>query len=104
MVEQIVIASPAVMSNMPEGTRSTEWTSVSWFNKISDIVASRTSRCFGHIVATVVSVGAFIPSLAADLGYAVKGLYERKMGKSQPPAQNHMQSNSYQGLMAVRIL
>lgn len=104
MVEQIVIASPAVMSNMPEGTRSTEWTSVSWFNKISDIVASRTSRCFGHIVATVVSVGAFIPSLAADLGYAVKGLYERKMGKSQPPAQNHMQSNSYQTLISSRAL
>ncbi len=100
MVEQIVVAGPAVMRNMPEGTLSTEWTSVSWFNKISDIVASRTSRCFGHIVATVVSVGAFIPSLAVDLGYAVKGLYERKMDKSQTPAQTHMQSSSYQTLIS----
>ncbi|WP_257294940.1 hypothetical protein, partial [Endozoicomonas sp. YOMI1] len=57
-------------------------------NKISEAIASKTSRFFGHAVAAVVSVVTFIPSLAVDLAYAAKSLYDRKITKLQTPAPN----------------
>ncbi|WP_257264016.1 hypothetical protein [Endozoicomonas sp. ONNA2] len=62
-----------------QNTQNSQWTCVSWFKKISDAVASKTSRFFGRVVAAVVSVVAFIPSLAIDLAYAAKSLYDRKI-------------------------
>lgn len=85
--------SPAMMAL---NTHKSEWTCVSWFNKISDAVASKTYRFFGYAVATLVSVITFIPSLAVDLGYAAKRLHHRKITKPQTPVQNHMLSSGSQ--------
>ncbi|WP_257264015.1 hypothetical protein [Endozoicomonas sp. ONNA2] len=62
-----------------QNAENNAWTCVSWFQKISDAVASKTSRVFGRVVATVVSVVAFIPALAVDLACAAKSLYDRKI-------------------------
>ncbi len=91
MIGSTVGASPApATQNTPQDAQKSEWTCVSWFNKISDAVANKTCHFFGRAVAAVVSVVAFIPSLAVDLGYAVKSLYDRKIAKSQTPVQNQM--------------
>ncbi|MBO9496159.1 hypothetical protein J7438_19030 [Thalassotalea sp. G20_0] len=74
--------------NPPQNAHNSEWTCVSWFKKISDAVASKTSRFFGHVVAAVVTVVTFIPSLGIDLVYAAKSLYDRKITKLQAPAPN----------------
>ncbi|WP_257297308.1 hypothetical protein [Endozoicomonas sp. YOMI1] len=74
--------------NPPRNARNNEWTCVRWFNKISDAVASKTCRFFGRAVAAVVTVVAFIPSLAVDLVYAAKSLYDRKITIHQTPAPN----------------
>ncbi|WBA83169.1 hypothetical protein [Endozoicomonas sp. GU-1] len=65
--------------NSPQNAPNSEWTCVSWFKKISDAVASKTSRFFGRVVAAVLSVATFIPSLGVDLVYAAKSLYDRKI-------------------------
>lgn len=91
MIGSTVGASPApVTQNTPQDAQKSKWTCVSWFNKISDAVASKTCHFFGRAVAALVSVVAFIPSLAVDLGYAVKSLYDRKIAKPQTPVQNQM--------------
>ena len=79
--------------NTPINTDKIEWTCVSWFNKISDSVANKTCRFLGITVAALASVFTFIPSLAADLGYATKRLYDRKINTPPTPIQNLMPSN-----------
>ncbi|MBO9483254.1 hypothetical protein [Salinisphaera sp. G21_0] len=69
--------------NSPQNAQNSEWTCVSWFKKISDAVASKTSRFFGRVVAAVVTVATFIPSLGVDLVYAAKSLYDRKVTNLQ---------------------
>ena len=94
MPGQTVNASPEIMTlNTPNNIHRSEWTCVSWFNKISDAVASKTCRFFGYAVATVVSVITFIPSLAVDFGYAAKRLYDRNITKPQTPISNQVSAN-----------
>ncbi|MGO0306376.1 hypothetical protein ACTL6P_07135 [Endozoicomonas acroporae] len=81
-----IIGNPAL--NPSQNAQNSEWTCVSWFKKISDAVASKTSRFFGRVVAAVVTVVTFIPSLGVDLVYAAKSLYNRKITKLQDPAPN----------------
>ena len=79
--------------NTPINTDKIEWTFVSWFNKTSNAVANKTCRFVGITVAVLASVFTIIPSLAADLGYAVKRLYDRKINTPQAPIQNFMPSD-----------
>ena len=93
----------SLMLNTPINTDKIEWTCVSWFNKISNAVtnktgyffgntvANKTGRLFGNTVAALATVFTFIPSLAVDLGYATKRLYDRKVNTA--PTQNLMPSN-----------
>ncbi|WP_422491019.1 hypothetical protein [Endozoicomonas sp. ALE010] len=81
-----IIGNPAL--NLSPTAQNSEWTCVSWFKKISDAVASKTSRFFGRVVAAVVTVVTFIPSLGVDLVYAAKSLYDRKITKLQATAPN----------------
>ncbi len=83
-----LIGNPAL--NTDQTTVKRKWTCASWFDKISEAVASKTSRFFGRAVAAVVSVVAFIPSLAVDLVYAVKSLYDRKVTKPQTMTENQL--------------
>ena len=78
-------------ASLTPNTDKIEWTCVSWFNKISDAVANKTGRFFGNTVAAIATVFTFIPSLAVDLGYATKRLYDRKVNTA--PTQNLMPSN-----------
>ena len=79
--------------NTPINTDKIEWTFVSWFNKTSNAVTNKTCRFVGITVAVLASVFTIIPSLAADLGYAVKRLYDRKINTPQTPIQNFMPSD-----------
>lgn len=78
-------------ASLTPNTDKIEWTCVSWFNKISNAVANKTGRFFGNTVAALATVFTFIPSLAADLGYATKRLYDRKFNTA--PTQNLIPSN-----------
>ncbi|WBA83168.1 hypothetical protein [Endozoicomonas sp. GU-1] len=81
-----IVGNPAL--NLSQNAQNNEWTCVSWFKKISDAVASKTSLFFGRVVAALVTVVTFIPSLGVDLVYAAKSLYDRKITKLQAPAPN----------------
>ena len=95
----------SLMLNTPINTDKIEWTCVSWFNKISNAVtnktgyffgntvANKTGRLLGNTVAALATVFTFIPSLAVDLGYATKRLYDRKVNTAQTPTQNLIPSN-----------
>ncbi|WP_422459364.1 hypothetical protein [Endozoicomonas sp. ALB115] len=83
-----IVSNPALITD--QTTEKHKWTCASWFNKISEAVASKTSRFFGRAVAAVVAVVAFIPSLAVDLVYAVKSLYDRKVTKPQTMTENQL--------------
>ncbi len=97
MPGQTINASPAIMTlNTPNNNHRSEWTCVSWFNKISDAIASKTCRFFGYAATTVVSVITFIPSLAVDLGYAAKRLYDRNITKPQTQIPNEVSANGLQ--------
>ncbi len=83
----------SLTTNTPFHTDKIEWTFVSWFNKTSNAVTNKTCRFVGITVAVLASVFTIIPSLAADLGYAVKRLYDRKINTPQTPIQNFMPSD-----------
>ena len=83
----------SLMLNTPINTDKIEWTCVSWFNKISNAVTNKTGRLLGNTVAALATVFTFIPSLAVDLGYATKRLYDRKVNSAQTPTQNLIPSN-----------
>ena len=70
-----------------------EWTCVSWYNKISNAVTNKSCHFLGVAVASFAGIFTFIPSLAVDLGYAVKRLYDRKINTPQTPVQNFMTSD-----------
>ena len=79
--------------NTPINTNKIEWTCARWFNKTSNTVANKTCRFLGLAVAASAAVFTLIPSLAVDLGYAIKRLYNRKINTPQTPIQNFMPSN-----------
>ena len=79
--------------NSTINTDKIEWVCVSWFNKTSNAVANKTCRFLGIAVAALAAVFTFIPSLAVDLGYAIKRLYDRKINTPPTPIQNFMPSN-----------
>ncbi|WP_257264014.1 hypothetical protein [Endozoicomonas sp. ONNA2] len=87
----------------PQNKENSEWTCVSWFKKISVAVASKTSPFFGRVVAAVVSVVTFIPSLAVDLVYAVKSLYDRKIAKPQTMVQNQIPGSGSQTTVQSQV-
>ncbi len=79
--------------NTSINTDKVEWTFVSWFNKTSNAVANKTCRFVGITVAVLASVFTLIPSLAVDLGYAVKRLRDRTIKTPQTLIQNFIPSN-----------
>ena len=79
---------------MPNTPNKIEWTCVRWFNKTSNAVANKTCRFVGITVAVLASVFTLIPSLAVDLGYAVKRLHDRKINTPPTLTQNFMPSNN----------
>ena len=86
--------------NTPTNTNKFEWTCVSWFNKTSDAVTNRSCRFLGVAVASFAAFFTFIPSLAVDLGYASKRLYDRKIKTPPASLQIHIRStgSEYDGL------
>ena len=85
--------------NTSTNTDKFEWTCVSWYNKISTAVTNKSCHFLGVAVASFAGIFTFIPSLAVDLGYATKRLYDRKTNTPPNPIQNFMSSNgSEQGL------
>ena len=83
----------SVTPNTPTNTDKFEWTCVSWYNKISNAVTNKSCHFLGVAVASFTGFFTFIPSLAVDLGYAVKRLYDRKIKTPQTPVQNFMTSD-----------
>ena len=79
--------------NTPTNTDRFEWTCVSWYNKISNAVTNKSCHFLGVAVASFAGIFTFIPSLAMDLGYAVKRLYDRKINTPHTPVQNFMTSD-----------
>ena len=77
--------------NTPTNTDKFEWTCVSWYNKISNAVTNKSCHFLGVAVASFAGIFSFIPSLAVDLGYATKRLYDRKTNTT--PIQNFIPSN-----------
>ena len=86
-----VSASPEpITASNPQDTQKNGWTCVNWYNTVFEIVARKTSRIFGHVVAGFISVFTFIPSLTVDLKHAVFNLYDRKISKPETPIQNQV--------------
>ena len=80
---------PITASNLQD-TQKNGWTCVNWYNTVFDIVARKTSRIFGHVVAGFVSVFTFLPSLTVDLKHVVFNLYDRKISRPETPIQNQV--------------
>ena len=86
-VETVSTSSEPIIASNPQDTQKNGWTCVNWYNTVFEIVARKTSRIFGHMVAGFVSVFTFIPSLTADLKHAVFNLYDRKISRPETPIQ-----------------
>ena len=84
----------SLMPNTPINNDKIELTCVSWFKKISNAVGNKTCRFLGVTVGASAAVFTFIPSLAADLGYAIKRLYDRKINTPPTLTQNFTPSNN----------
>ena len=69
-----------------------DWTCQRWFNNISDKVSTKTHQYFGKFVAVATLPFTFIPSLACDLFYGAKSLYQRTVSKA--PVLNHVATGS----------
>ena len=96
-----IVSNPAL--NSSQNAQNNEWACVSWFNKISEAIASKTSRFFGRVVAALVSAVVFIPSLAVDLVFAVKNLYDRKITKHKTMVQNQVPGSGSQTLVQNQV-
>ena len=64
-----------------------DWTCKRWFNNIADKVAAKTHQYFGKFVAVATLPFTFIPSLACDLFYGAKSLYQRTVSKAPEQSQ-----------------
>ena len=89
-VETVSTSPEPITASNPQDTQKNGWTCVNWYNTVFEIVARKTSRIFGHVVAGFVSVFTFIPSLTVDLKHAVFNLYERKISRPETPIQNQV--------------
>ncbi len=69
-----------------------DWTCKRWFNNIADKVAAKTHQYFGKFVAVATLPFTFIPSLACDLFYGAKSLYQRTVSKA--PVQSQVSTRS----------
>ena len=69
-----------------------DWTCQRWFNSIADKVSTKTHQYFGKFVAVASAPFTFIPSLACDLFYGAKSLYQRTV--STAPVLNHFSTGS----------
>ena len=69
-----------------------DWTCQRWFNSIADKVSTKTHPYFGKFVAVATLPFTFIPSLACDLFYGAKSLYQRTV--STAPAPGHFSTGS----------
>ena len=69
-----------------------DWTCQRWFNNIAEKVSTKTHPYFGKFVAVATLPFTFIPSLACDLFYGAKSLYQRTV--STVPALNHFSTGS----------
>ena len=86
---------PAVYSQTPRQTATSgttqnvnrDWTCKRWFNNIADKVAAKTHQYFGKFVAVATLPFTFIPSLACDLFYGTKSLYQRTVSKAPVQSQ-----------------
>ena len=65
-----------------------DWTCQRWFNNIADKVSTKTHPYFGKFVAVATLPFTFIPSLACDLFYGAKSLYQRTI--TTAPVLNHV--------------
>ena len=84
----------SLVRNSPINNDKVELTCVSWFKKISNTVGNKTCRFLGVTVAASAAVFTFIPSLAVDLGRAIKRLHDRKINTPPTLTQNFMPSNN----------
>lgn len=64
-----------------------DWTCKRWFNNIADKVTAKTHQYFGKFVAVATLPFTFIPSLACDLFYGAKSLYQRTVSKAPVQSQ-----------------
>ncbi len=69
-----------------------DWTCQRWFNNIANKVTAKTHQYFGKFVAAAMLPFTFIPSLACDLFYGAKSLYQRTVSKA--PVLNHVSTGS----------
>ena len=69
-----------------------DWTCQRWFNSIANNVSAKTHQYFGKLVAVATLPFTFIPSLACDLFYGAKSLYQRAVSKA--PVLNHAATGS----------
>ena len=68
------------------------WTCQRWFNNIADKVSTKTHPYFGKLVAVAMLPFTFIPSLACDVFYGAKSLYQRTV--STAPVLSHFSTGS----------
>ena len=87
-------SNTSLASNTPINNDKFELTCVSWFKKTSNAVGNKTCRFLGVTVAASVTIFTFIPSLAADLGRAIKRLNDRKINTPPTLTQNFKPSNN----------
>ena len=87
-------SNTSLVRNTPINNDKIDLTCVSWFKKISNAVGNKTCRFLGVAVAASTTVFTFIPSLAVDLGRAIKRLHDRKINTPPTLTQNFMPSNN----------
>ena len=87
-------SNTSLVRNTPINNDKIDLTCVSWFKKISNAVGNKSCHYLGVTVAASAAVFTFIPSLAVDLGHAIKRLYDRKINTLPTLTQNFMPSNN----------